>query len=216
MRIASLFLAAALTASPVLFAPLAKADPGTQNPLASTSAQQTPAAAFIQNLGDQAITVMANKGLTAQQRTQKYNIILHDSFDLPTIGHFVLGRAWTTATPEQQKEFMRLFSQMVLESYGDRLNFYSGEGFEVKGARQENDKDSVVESQIKHPNGAAPTEIDWRVRDQNGKLGVIDVVIEGVSQSVTQRQEYAAIIQRNNGNLDGLLEAMRQRLQKPQ
>jgi phospholipid transport system substrate-binding protein len=46
-------------------------------------------------------------------------------------------------------------------------------------------------------------------------MGVIDVVVEGVSLSVTQRQEYAAVIQRNGGQIDGLLEEMRNELKAP-
>jgi phospholipid transport system substrate-binding protein len=179
-------------------------------------AQQEPAGSFVQTLGNQAIAVMADKSLTTEQRSQRYRGILRDSFDLQTIGRFVLGRAWSSATPEQQKNFMELFERMVLETYGDHLNFYSGEKFQVKNIRQESDKDNVVSSEVLHTDGTPPTSIDWRVRQENGKLAVIDVVIEGVSQSVTQRQEYASILQRSNGNIDALLDLMKQKTQGSQ
>jgi phospholipid transport system substrate-binding protein len=178
-------------------------------------AQQSPAGKFIQDLGNQAISIIADKSLTQEQRTKKYGDILHDAFDLPTIGKFVLGRTWATTTNDKQQEFMKLFSALVVKMYGDRLNFYSGEGFKVVGTRQESDTDIVVNSQITHSDSTAPTTVDWRVRQDNGKVLIVDVVIEGVSQSVTQRQEYASIIQRNGGNIDPLLDLMRQRLQAP-
>lgn len=192
------------------------ADPATSAAANSDQAQQDPAGKFVQNLGNQAIAIMADKNLTTEQRSQKYRGILHDSFDLTTIGRFVLGRSWNGATPEQQKNFMELFERMVLETYGDRLSFYSGEGFHVKNVRRESDKDSVVSSEVSHTDGTPPTTVDWRIRQGNDRLAVIDVVIEGVSQSVTQRQEYASILQRNNGNIDGLLDLMKQRVQGPQ
>jgi phospholipid transport system substrate-binding protein len=178
-------------------------------------AAQTPAGKFIQDLGNRAIGVIADKSLTAEQRSSKYNGLLHEAFDLPTIGHFVLGRAWNTATPQQQQEYMKLFEAIVVKMYGDRLSFYSGESFHVKGVRQENDKDSVVTSEIDHPGGSQPTSVDWRVRQNDGKFVIVDVSVEGVSQSVTQRDEYASILQRNNGNIDALLNLMRERLQNP-
>jgi phospholipid transport system substrate-binding protein len=181
----------------------------------SNQAVQTPAVQFIQDIGNRATAVMADKSLVPEQRMQKYREILRDSFDMETIGHFVLGRSWGKATPEQRQTFLQLFEQIVLETYGDRLNFYSGETFHVKGTRRESDKDTVVSSEILHTNGSQPTSIDWRIRDVNGKVAIIDVIIEGVSQSVTQRQEYLSIIQRNNGNIDGLLDKMRQHLQQP-
>ena len=68
------------------------------------------------------------------------------------------------------------------------------------------------ESQITHPDGSKPTSIDWRVRQKDGKLGVIDVVVEGISLSVTQRQEYSSVIQAHGGQIDGLLQIIRDQL----
>jgi phospholipid transport system substrate-binding protein len=110
---------------------------------------------------------------------------------------------------------MHLFEALVIKTYSDRFALYTGEGFRVSGLRPETEKDTVVTSEITHPDGSEPTEVDWRVRNKGGHLGIIDVVIEGVSLSVTQRQEYASIIQRDGGKLDGLLTLMRQQLQEP-
>jgi phospholipid transport system substrate-binding protein len=186
--------------------------PGVSSQIAAE--QGSPAGQFISKLGDQALAVIADRSLQPDQRKEKYRDILNNSFDMPTIGHFVLGRAWNTATPDQQQKYMQLFTQMVLNIYGDRLNFYSGENFKVSGVRQENNRDSVVSSEISHPNGQPPTKIDWRVRQENGRLAVIDVSIEGVSQSVTQRQEFADILEHNNNNIDGLLDMMSKKVQQ--
>lgn len=183
---------------------------------AHNAALNTPAGKFIQSLGDRAIGVIADGKNTPQQRTDRFRDILTDTFDLPTIGRFVIGRYWNTATPEQQKEYLRLFGDLVIKTYGDRLTLYTGEGFVVTGARPESEKDTIVTSQITHPDGSQPTSIDWRVRQKDGKLGVIDVMVEGVSLSVTQRQEYAAVVQNNGGQIEGLLSLMRHQLQANQ
>lgn len=52
----------------------------------------------------------------------------------------------------------------------------------------------------------------WRVRQKADKIGIIDVVVEGVSMSLTQRQEYSSVIQRNGGDITALLDLMRQRV----
>ena len=181
-------------------------------PTSMDQGQQSPAGKFVQNIGAQAMAVMSDKSLSQEKRTQKYDAILNEAFDLKTIGHFVLGRTWNAATPQQQQDFQQLFEKLVLKTYGDRLSFYSGEGFHIKSSHAESDRDSLVSSDVIHPNGTPPTTIDWRVRQTNGKYAIIDVVIEGISQSVTQRQEYASILQRNNGDIEALLTIMRQRL----
>lgn len=179
-------------------------------------AMKTPAGKFVQDLGDRAIKVIADKSITADQRTDAFRKILTDSFDLMTIARFVIGRTWNTATPDQQQEYLHLFTELVVKSYGDKLTLYTGEGFTVTGQRpDENGKDFIVNSEITHPDGSEPTKIDWRLRQRNNKLGVIDVMVEGVSLSVTQRQEYASIIQNNGGQIDALLKLMHQQLEAP-
>lgn len=179
------------------------------------AAVKLPAGKFIQDLGDQAIKVIADKNISADQRSSKFREILRNSFDLMTIGRFVIGRSWNVATPAQQQEYMKLFESLVVKTYGDRLTLYTGEGFKVVAVRAESDKDTIVGSHITHPDGSPPTDIDWRVRQRNGKLGVIDVIVEGVSLSVTQRQEYAAVIQSNGGQIEPLLVLMRQQVAAP-
>jgi len=178
-------------------------------------ALQTPPGKFIQSLGDRAIAIIANKQMPQQQRNVEFSKILSDSFDLKTIGRFVIGRTWNTATPAQQTEYMDLFKALVIKNYGDRMTLYTGEGFKVIGTRPESEMDVTVLSQITHPDGSEPTTIDWRVRQKDGKMGVIDVIVEGVSLSVTQRQEYSSIIQNNGGQIDALLQMMRDQLKAP-
>jgi len=118
---------------------------------------KVPAGKFVEDLGDRAIATIADKTLTAAQREDKFRQILSDSFDLKTIGRFVIGRNWNAATPEQQKEYMHLFEELVIKSYGDKLTLYTGEGFIVTGARAESERDFYVNSQITHPDGSPPT-----------------------------------------------------------
>jgi phospholipid transport system substrate-binding protein len=188
----------------------------TESPAATThdEALKTPVGKFVQDLGNEAIGVIASKALTKEQRRDKFRDILKNSFDLMTIGRYVIGRSWNAATPDEQKEYMRLFEELVIKTYGDRMTLYTGEGFTVVKVRPETERDTIVNSQITHPDGSAPTTIDWRVRLRDGKLGVIDVVVEGVSLSVTQRQEYAAVIQNNGGRISALLDKMRQQVQE--
>ena len=215
----------------VLFVPammLAPAAASAENPpsvpnVSNPNAANTPDAAtktsdgkFVQDLGDRAIAQIADKSISQDERNQRYDQLLRDSFDIKSIAHFVAGRAFNNAPPEQQQEYMGLFEKLVVKTYGDRLNLYSGEGFHVVGVRPESDEDSIVSSEITHADGSSPARVDWRVRNKGGKPAVIDVSVEGVSQSVTQRDEYSSIIQRDGGKLDGLIDLMKKQVQEQQ
>jgi phospholipid transport system substrate-binding protein len=206
---------AVILAGCLLVSPLAAPAMAADAPPTFTARSQMPVAKFVQDIGNRAIAICADKSLSAEQRGGKFRQILRDSFDLMTIGRFVIGRSWNAASPQQQQEYMHLFESLVIKNYGDQLELYAGEGFQVTGARAESEKDFIVTSAIVHPDGSEPTEVDWRVRQKDGKFGVIDVVVEGVSLSVTHRQEYASIIQHDDGKLDGLLALMRQQLAAP-
>src|SRR5580704_1086053 len=77
-------------------------------------AMATPTGKFIQDLGDQAIAVIANKNLSQDQRSEHFRQMLRNSFDLQTIGRFVIGRSWNAASSAQQQEYMRLFEALVI------------------------------------------------------------------------------------------------------
>ena len=176
----------------------------------------TAQARFIQSLGDRAISILADKTITEEVRSTQFRNMLRDSFDLTTIARFVLGRnSWATATPAQQKEYMELFEALVVKTYSDRFALYTGEGFKVRSSAPEGDRDVIVNSAITRPDGSPGTNVVWRVREKDGKMGILDVVVEGVSMSVTQRQEYSSVIQRNGGNIEALLTLMRERVATP-
>lgn len=170
---------------------------------------------FVDGLGNRAVKILADKGMNGEQKNGEFRKMLNDSFDLTTIGRFVIGRTWYSATPEQQAEYMRLFEKLVVSIYSDRFNLYKGEQFKAVNARAEGERDIIVNSNIASPGNPRPIDVEWRVRNNRGKMAIIDVIVEGVSMSVTQRQEYMAVIQRNGGAIDPLLDMMRQRLETP-
>ena len=61
------------------------------------------------------------------------------------------------------------------------------------------------------PGGASPMKIDWRLVTDNGTYKISDIIIEGISMMVTQRSEFASVVQRNGGQVRGLIAMMRER-----
>jgi phospholipid transport system substrate-binding protein len=166
-------------------------------------------AAVIKNLGNRALEVLG-KNATPAQRVARFHELFREEFDVPGIARFVLGRYWKTATPEQQEEFVKLFEDYIALVYSNQLAAYSGEMLKVTGSRT-NAEGAVVASEIIRPSGAPPVKVDWHMTDRNGSYKISDVTVDGISMAVTQRSEFASVIQRSGGQVGGLIAQLRQK-----
>ncbi|WP_245838361.1 MlaC/ttg2D family ABC transporter substrate-binding protein [Niveispirillum lacus] len=171
---------------------------------------------FVQSLGDKAIATLADPKISKDQAKAVFRDLLNENFDINTISRFVLGRYWNLANDAQKKEYQGLFEQMIVEVYAERFSQYAGEKFKVTGAQPSGENDAVVTSQVLRPGGQPPVNVSWRVRTRDGNHKIIDVIVENVSMSVTQRSEFASLIESNGGKFEALLEALRQRIQTAQ
>lgn len=161
----------------------------------------------IQVLGEQAISMLQRQDLTLAQREGEFGKILRAGFDLNLIGRFVIGKYWRQASKDQKVEYLEAFGDYVIKTYARRLGGFSGQAFSVLGTKVAGEKkDVLVSTQIERPSGA-PISAAWRVRDIKGNLKIIDVVVEGVSMAVTQRQEFTSVAQRSG--LPGLVQTLR-------
>ncbi len=166
---------------------------------------------FIQNVSARGLAFLRDESLNQTQRKNEFANLLRDSFDLRTIGRFALGIQWRQANDEQKKEYLKLFEGMVINTYAKRFEEYQGQEIVVERARAEGKRDAIVNSRIISTNGSPDVRLDWRVRYKDGQYRIIDVLVEGVSMSLTQRSEFSSIIQRGGGNIEALLVKLRER-----
>lgn len=171
----------------------------------------SPAAQFVQRLGDKALTSLTAQNLPKAERSRRVRTLLRENFDIVTIGRFVLGGHWRTATEAQRSEYTKLFENMIVETYTHRFAEYSGQSFEVLGASPSSGgADTIVTSQILQKNGP-PVSVDWRVREKGGSMKIVDVMVEKISMSVTQRDDFNGVIQSGGGKIEALLVSLRKR-----
>ncbi len=119
----------------------------------------------------------------------------------------MIGRYWRAATPQQRQEYLSLFRVFVLDTYAQRLDGYSGETIDVIKSLPIDETDTMVSTEIVRRNGP-PIRVDYRVRIRNDGHRIVDVIVEGISLVVTQRSEFASVI--NRKGLDGLLAVLRE------
>ncbi|RAU22840.1 ABC transporter [Paramagnetospirillum kuznetsovii] len=179
-------------------------------PSSASAGEQDPKI-FVAHLADQAMETMTAKGLSDQDRASRFRALFTSEVDLPEIAKLVLARHWRTATPEQQQEFVKSFEDIVVLTWSTRFKDYGGDlRHSVVNVSRDEDRvlvDSKVERQSQQP-----IALQWRLKQSDAGLRVVDLVVEGSSMVITYRAEYASVIQSNGGKVEGLLAAMRTKL----
>jgi phospholipid transport system substrate-binding protein len=195
-----LLLTALLWAVVAFIAPAARAE----------DAAPSPEVQFVQKMGDKALVQLTDKTLSRAARSARAHQILRDNFDIPTIARFALGPYWREATEAEKTEYMSLFESMIVETYATRFEDYSGQSFKVDGARNDDERNSMVSSKIIQK-GGPPVSVEWHIRKKDGHMKVVDVIVEKISMSVTQRDDFVSVIQGSGGKVSALIESMRTR-----
>lgn len=176
--------------------------------LIAADSNEEAAQAFVNKLTSEGIGFLGDSGISKDQQKQEFEKLLNRNFDLDAIARFSLGRHWRDATPAQKSEYTKLFKDMIVDVYSNRFGEYQGQTIEVTGSRKEGEKDVLVHSLLNQASGP-DVKVDWRVRGTSESYKVIDVIVEGVSMALTQRSDFASVIQRGGGNIEVLLAHLR-------
>jgi phospholipid transport system substrate-binding protein len=164
---------------------------------------------FVKGIGDKLVAVVNGPGSDRDKR-ERLTQIIDSGVDVEGVARFCLGRFWRNATPEQQKRYMELFHQVLVNNITSKLGDYQGVRFTMGRSQQREDTD-VVSTVVERPNNP-PTNVDWIISSASGSPKIIDVVAEGTSLRLTQRSDYASYLSRNNNNIDALINAMSQQV----
>jgi phospholipid transport system substrate-binding protein len=169
------------------------------------------ATAFVQQTAGQLVAVV-NGAQAAAQKRQAITQILEGTVDVDDVARFCLGRFWRTASPDQQKRYVNAFHEVLVTNISSKLGDYRGVKLTVQRGREQDD-DAIVTTLVERPNNP-PTTVDWVVEKAAVSPKIIDVIAEGTSLRLTQRQDYASYLSRNNNDINALIDAMNQQTAK--
>jgi phospholipid transport system substrate-binding protein len=168
------------------------------------------AAGFIAQTGNSVLQLARDQSLSPAQFKQRLRTIALQDFDAPRIAQFVLGRYWRSANDTERQQFVQAFEDYMVQVYATRFRQYSGAQFKVTGQHADGNT-AMVTTEIERPNGEPPAKVIWQVNKGADGYKITDVTIEGISQAVTYRQEFSAVIQQHDGQVSALTEQLRQK-----
>ena len=178
--------------------------------VAAEDVWRTDPTSFINHFAEVGIDDILSADINEADKTERFRNLFNEGFDIPAIGRFVLTRNWRRANDTEKQEFVGLFEDVIVYTWSRRFSKYDGQTIDVRGTTPDGETGTLVDSAIVDSNGES-ISVQWRLRQREEGLRIVDVIVEGVSMAITYRQEYASVI-RQRGGLNGLLALLRQQV----
>jgi len=150
----------------------------------------------------------AFKELSRDAKLAEVRKVINEVFDYQELSRRTLGRDWKKFKPEQQTEFVDLFSKLLENVYADRILAYThekiefGKETELKKGRMEVESYIITLDKTKVP-------LFYRMSNRTGQWRVYDVVIEGVSMIKNYRGQFRQILSKKKP--EDLLQTLREK-----
>ena len=173
---------------------------------AQTAPTVAEAVAFIQQSGDRLVAILNGAGEWPSKR-QQVLLLIDNSLDITGIARFSLGRFWNAATEQQRAECVRLFPAVLIGGLGRSIGAYQNLSFVVGRGTQSNDTVRVWTTVLRP--GDAPREVTWSIGLVGGRPKIVDIAAEGSSLRITERDDVASFMTRNNYSIPALIDELR-------
>ena len=132
------------------------------------------------------------------------------NFDFERITALAMGRNWSKATPEQQKQLVEQFRALLVRTYSGALTRYSDQTMEYKPLRADaNATEVTVRTEV--VGQGAPVPIDYSMAKSSSGWKVYDIIVGGVSLVTNYRDEFNEQIK--SGGVDGLIKTLQSKNQ---
>jgi phospholipid transport system substrate-binding protein len=159
---------------------------------------------FIQEVVDEAKQVLVDTN-SKEYKTKKLSEMDLRTVDIKGVAYYSLANYRKELNEEQMKEYLVLFEKYFLKSFTSRLTDYSDPKIDVLSTDVLNPKYTIVKSILLATDKKPAVNIEWRVYTKNPDKPLIrDLIIEGLSLARTQKEEFASVIETNNGDITKL------------
>ena len=163
---------------------------------------------FVQSTVNRASKTLS-ENLTKDEKINQLKKIALETVDIKGIGFYTLGSVRKTLDEDQKTKYIKLFEKYFLKTFSSRLSEYTNPEINVYSKEVLNQNYTIVNSILKATNERPEIKIDWRIYTKNKENPLIrDLIIEGLSLARTQKEEFASILNTNNGDIEALFKTL--------
>jgi len=146
------------------------------------------------------LNIVTNPVLKPPSKTaEKEKLIrqaVDERFDWEEMARRSLATHWAKRTPEERKEFVPLFSDLLERTYMKKVEDYSGEKVLYEGETQDGDYAVVKVKIVTKKN--KDISVEYRLKKEGNNWLVYDVSILGVSLVNNYRTQFNSIISQSS------------------
>ena len=166
----------------------------------------------IRQTTDKILSILGNEALRdpsrAKERRRLIRSAIDERFDWEEMARRSLATHWAKRTPEEKKEFVRLFSDLLERAYMSKIEEYSGEKVRYEGEVIDGEY-AVVKVNIATKK-SKDIPVEYRLKKERNDWFVYDVSIEGVSLVNNYRTQFNSIILEST--YENLVKKMKEKL----
>ena len=163
---------------------------------------------FVQSTVNRASKILS-ENLSKDEKFDKLKIIAEETVDIRGIGFYTLGSIRKNLNDDQKKKYSGLFREYFLKSFSSRLSEYTNPEIDVLSKEVLSENYTIVNSLLKGTSERPEVKIDWRIYTKNVDKPLIrDLIIEGLSLARTQKEEFASILNSNDGDINALFKSL--------
>ncbi|MDC3099512.1 ABC transporter substrate-binding protein [Candidatus Pelagibacter sp.] len=163
---------------------------------------------FVQSTVNRASQILS-KNISKEEKINELKSIAKETVDIKGVGFYSLGAARKNLNDSQKFEYSKLFENYFLKSFSSRLAEYTNPEIEVNDKNVLNKNYTIVNSLLVGTSERPEVKIDWRVYTKDPENPLIrDLIIEGLSLARTQKEEFASILNSNDGDINALFKTL--------
>jgi len=163
---------------------------------------------FVQSTVNRASATLS-KNISKIEKINELKIIAKETVDIEGIGFYTIGNYRKDMNKDELSKYTLLFEQYFLKSFSSRLAEYTNPEISVNSKEVLSENYTIVNSVLKGTSERPEVKIDWRIYTKNPNSPLIrDLIIEGLSLARTQKEEFASIINSNNGDFKVLFKTL--------
>ena len=141
-----------------------------------------------------------NENISNEERFLMIEQTINENFAGTGIAKFIAGNAWTKASKETKKNYVKSFKRHLALNIASMMQGYSDQIYELSSSKIDKNKVILVNMEIFSNTGSVV--VTWRLKEAKNRLFVIDFLVADISLVVTKRSEFNSMLKNVDYNLE--------------